>query len=157
MIAEPAANLMPELEVGTVSGKKTDLEWDLENEYYVSNLALFVELNSVPKITTLNEWLKNCNDLNVFYNENNFDNILKTYHKLENEKKILNNNNEKKSYVELHLGCKIKKILSLKNLVLSNGILRIYAIPKNSNNKFYNNFLKESSKNNLKIEFLKPI
>lgn len=70
MLVEHLGMAFPEKED---CGPQDRIEWDVDDEYHVSNLAVYVQLYSTKAITNENEWLEACMEQRILLQGGNVD------------------------------------------------------------------------------------
>jgi hypothetical protein len=139
MLVEYLAQMFPELEDTSYN----NIPWDIYNEYHVSKLVVYILLDNSPKITSMDEWLENCQE------ERHISGVDGTELATTASQRALNRQtSHKKSmlikyknasqYMQIHVGCKISQILCVENHVLSAAILNciVYVDGNEAHNKF---------------------
>ena len=70
MLVEHLGMAFPEKED---CGPEDRIEWDVDDEYHVSNLAVYVQLHSTKAVTSENEWLEACMEQRILLQGGNVD------------------------------------------------------------------------------------
>ena len=141
MLAMLLAEMFPEPEDGGIA-----VNWDTEREYHVSNLSVYIHLNSSPIIKSVEEWIELQNRLSqtrycmkslsiplklIFVDilsssngdsDDDFDKFSARALKHDLSGSI--------SLCEVHLGCTFDRILRAPHHILDGGLLSLIVFPK---------------------------
>lgn len=134
MLAAHLALMFPEL--ADMQGE-APVPWDTLQEYQVSKLVLYVTLDSLEPVGTLEAWKQG---LDEYYGEKEGAVEAAKKSMAESEKKY----RESAAYCEVHLGCTLGQVLSCRRHVTSGGLTTLLAFPRG--NPAHKKFLRDSSK-----------
>lgn len=182
MLAMHLAEMFPEL--ADLDSTSFAVDWDQSREYQVSRLAVYVGLETAPRIHTLEEWLDSCKELSELRGELGSENSEKALeiakkrnkaHELrlsyckQSEVSSSNNSISKKNenndsrdkeefsrggFLDVHLGCTFRHILKAPGHVLAGGLLTLLVFVKN--NSAHVKFLKDIKINGHGVWTLEP-
>lgn len=190
MLAMHLAEMFPELadlDSDDVEGDGMAVSWDINKEYQVSRLVVYVQLEATPRIRTLEEWLNSCKEQSAlrgelegeinqsaqieFKRRNTEHELMLSYCK-QNSKKInksksggskkIDSGNslaagvefDRVGYLDIHLGCTFKDILTAPGHVLPGGLLTLLVFVRD--NSAHLKFLENINSNSHGVWSLTP-
>lgn len=130
MLVMLLAEMFPELED---CGSAPVVPWDSKNEYHVSNLVAYIQINTTSKFSTEDQWME-YNRARVA-NQNGETKMLDDGSGTEASRSIAQLNTKSPDdikLVEVHMGCTFRQILTAKDFVLQGGVMTLTVFPKSS-------------------------
>jgi hypothetical protein len=124
-------------ELSDVQGGEDPVPWDILREYQVSKLVLYLALDNMKPVKSLEAWK---GGLDAYYGETEAALEAAKTSAAEHDKQ----SQECGAYCEVHLGCTLQQVLMCHRHVTSGGLTTLLAFPRG--NPAHKKFLKDSSK-----------
>ena len=134
MVAAHLGVMFPELE--DLQGE-APVPWDTLKEYQASKLVLYLALDALKPVETLDEWKQG---LDEYYGEAGgaLDSAKKTSTELGSKSQ------NTAAYCEVHLGCTLYQVLTCQRHITAGGLTTFLAFPRG--NPAHKKFLRDTSK-----------
>jgi Cns1/TTC4 Wheel domain len=171
MLAIHLAEMFPEIADMESRDGSLAVSWDRDREYEVSNLVVYAPLEAAPRIHTLNEWLDSCREQSAMRGEldsrscesalevakkrsaaherklSTFKATSKESNSNNSSSTVSNNNHNvefsRVGYLDVHLGCTFRDVLTSPGHVLAGGLLTLLIFVRG--NEAHAKFLRDTA------------
>ena len=167
MVVAHLAEMFPEIDdlpADDAGRQNPAVPWDRDGEYRVSKLAVYAPLEAGQRIETVEEWLVACREQCALRGELGQESMKRAHQTVQKRDQAWSALRDKGrdslpgfgriGYLDVHLGCTFRDVLTAPNHVLSGGLLTLLVFVRG--NKAHKKFLADVGKNGHGIWLLHP-